>query len=277
MLWFRRVVFCCLLISAAPSALWGAETANDPSADKRPIRVAIYTVNQESDPESYRLLRERDDLQVTYLRGFDIRDDRLNDFDVLFVPGGSGSKQAGLMEEDGREKVRSFIRDGGGYMGICAGGYLATCHYDWGLKILDAETVDREHWARGKGAVEIELNDAGRSLLAADADSVTIWYGNGPILAPAHDDEIPDFEVLATYRTEVAKEGVAGGVMPNTPAAVRSTYGKGRVIVFSCHPDIPKPGLTTDGLRAWLPRMIYWAAARPGPSEQPAAIETPAK
>ncbi|HWB00014.1 MAG TPA: BPL-N domain-containing protein [Pirellulales bacterium] len=258
-----RIRACIFVVGAIVAASVRANdgSAAPPPASASPIRVAIYTINQDSDPKSYKLLHARDDLRVTYLRGFDIRAGRLDDFDLLFVPGGSASKQARFMEEEGREKVREFVRHGGGYMGICAGGYLATCSYDWGLNILDAKTVDREHWARGIGTVEIELSRPAQSLFESNLQRVLIHYGNGPILAPAENDQIPDFEVLATYRSEVTKKNVPGGVMPDTPAAVRSTYGKGRVIVFSCHPDIPT-ATVTEGLQAWLPRMIYWAAGR---------------
>ena len=49
----------------------------------------------------------------------------LDRFDVLIQPGGSGSAQAKALEEEGRDKIRKFVDGGGGYLGICAGSYLA--------------------------------------------------------------------------------------------------------------------------------------------------------
>ncbi len=210
---------------------------------------------------SYSRLRARPDIQAKFVRGVDIRAGMLDEFDVLLVPGGSGSKQAAMLEAEGREKVREFVRSGGGYFGICAGGYLATCGYDWSLAILDAKTIDTKHWARGKGNVKIELQPKACELLKASDPAIDIFYANGPILARGQRDDLPDFETLAEYRSEVKKEGVPGGVMPNTPAAVRGSYGHGRVIVFSCHPDIPQEGVTPN-LVDWLPRAVYWAANR---------------
>lgn len=232
-----------------------------PRRTEGPLRLAIFTVSESKDPASYSKLRARPDIKAAFVRGADIRAGKLDEFDVLLVPGGSGSKQAAAMEEEGREQVRRFVRSGGGYMGICAGGYLATCGYDWSLAILDAKTIDRNHWARGKGNVQIQLTPPARDLLKAADPKIDIFYANGPILARGERDDLPDFETLAEYRTEVKKEGVPGGVMPNTPAAVRGTYGHGRVIVFSCHPDIPQEGVTPH-LTDWLPRAVYWAADR---------------
>ena len=51
----------------------------------------------------------------------EIRDRALKDFDVLVQPGGSGSKQANELEPVGRQNIQSFVKEGGGYIGICAG------------------------------------------------------------------------------------------------------------------------------------------------------------
>ena len=48
---------------------------------------------------------------------------------------------------DGRRAILDFIKNGGGYVGICAGVYLASSHYSWSLGILNAKVVDGEHWA----------------------------------------------------------------------------------------------------------------------------------
>jgi glutamine amidotransferase-like uncharacterized protein len=267
--WLRTALLALVLAgwSLPAVAQTTAEAPAPPAIEPRerrsdgPVRLAIFTVSESKDPATYSRLRARPDMRAAFVRGADIRAGKLDHFDVLLVPGGSGSKQAAALEEDGREQVRRFVRSGGGYLGICAGGYLATCGYDWSLAILDAKTIDTRHWARGKGNVQIELSPNACQLLKASDPKIDIFYANGPILARGERDDLADFETLAEYRTEVVKEGVPGGVMPNTPAAVRGTYGHGRVIVFSCHPDIPQEGVTPH-LVDWLPRAVYWAADR---------------
>ena len=37
-----------------------------------------------------------------------------------------------------RSEVKAFVKDGGCYVGICAGCYLASTGYDWSLDLLPA-------------------------------------------------------------------------------------------------------------------------------------------
>ena len=96
----------------------------------------------------------------------------------LIHPGGSASKQAKCLGEKGRAKVRSFIEDGGGYVGICAGAYLATSDYRWSLHFLGAKVLDKAHWGRGHGNVRVRLTNEGRELLEAGDDSDYSGYSD---------------------------------------------------------------------------------------------------
>ncbi len=60
--------------------------------------------------------------------------------------------------------MRKFVQNGGGYIGICAGAYLACDRFSWSTKMLNARTVSQK-WKRGKGNVEIELTDEGKKIL----------------------------------------------------------------------------------------------------------------
>ena len=75
----------------------------------------------------------------------DIRDGVLDQFDMVIFPGGSGSKQAAALEEEGQEVVKQFVEDGGGYMGICAGAFLAASNYSWSLGISNHKTLSLIH------------------------------------------------------------------------------------------------------------------------------------
>ncbi len=174
---------------------------------------------------------------MTKLLPDDVRAGRLAEFDVLIQPGGSGSGQAKALGEDGRAKIRSFVEAGGGYVGVCAGSYLATCDYDWSLGILDAKVVDRKHWDRGFGKVDVGFNEAGRSRLGVAEERLPIYYHQGPLLAPAGNPSIDDYEPLATFEGEIAKNGAPRGVMPGTTAIAAGRFGQGQVICFSPHPE----------------------------------------
>ena len=163
----------------------------------------------------------------------------MDQFDLVIFPGGSGSKQAAALEKEGREEILEFVEDGGGYLGVCAGSYLAAHNYSWSLKIIDANTVDTKkgHWRRGAGMVKMELTDRGRAILGDFPKAVEVRYANGPIFAAAGDDKLGDFEPLAYFRTEFAKNGARPGAMVNTPAILSGSMGKGRVLCISPHPE----------------------------------------
>jgi glutamine amidotransferase-like uncharacterized protein len=246
-------LLAALLVTLGSLSASAAETTRPTT---RPIRIAIYEDAGASANKIVPLLEAVPTLKVTRVTAEQIRGGALDNADVLIQPGGSGGKQGNTLAEEGRKRVRAFVERGGGYIGICAGAYLATCDYTWSLHILDAKVIDKAHWARGNGPVNVGLSDAGRKLLAAPGESCSILYFQGPLLAPASNPELPDYQLLGTFQTEVHKQGVPGGVMQGTTAIASSAFGKGRVFCFSPHPE------KTPGLEPMLIRAINWAANR---------------
>ncbi len=204
------------------------------------IRVAIYDHSDgtASGPKNLkRILVENVGFKSAVISPQDIRDGILSQYDVLIMPGGSGSKQSKMLEESGRELIQSFVKDGGGYVGICAGAYLASSHYSWSLGLINAKVWDRSHWARGTGNVSLSISPSGCKVLDVEQGELDCYYGQGPLLVPDNNPSLPGYEVLATYGTEIAKKGAPEGAMVGTHAIVRTMYGQGRVICFSPHPE----------------------------------------
>jgi len=263
------------LIATAVIATLGVATAQ-PDASIAELHVAVYNDvgAGRSRSDLTRSLRQMDGVYYREVTAREIRAGALKDFDLLIHPGGSGGKQARQLAEEGRETVRGFVRDGGGFIGICAGAYLASADYDWSLNILDARVLDRKHWARGTGTVDVGLSAAGKSFFGGDDDRLKIFYGQGPLLAPADNPDIPDYEVLASYESEIARNGAPKGVMIGTTAIARGRFGKGEVFCFSPHPEKTKaldsllhqaiaaarakrPPSTAEPLPAWSVEQIY--------------------
>ncbi len=233
----------------------------DPAVTGDRVRVAIYddlgaSVGGSRDME--RVLGEYDRVATRRVCSLDVNAGVLSQFDVVLHPGGSGSGQANSLGESGRAKEIDFIRDGGGYLGVCAGGYLAACNYQWSLAILDARTIDTKngHWRRGRAQLEIELTAAGLGLFGDRDPNFDVKYANGPIYAPGERDEIPDYETLALYRGEVADNGTSKGVMPGTPALIRGPFGEGRAVAFSPHPE------DSESVQHFIRDAVIWASGR---------------
>jgi putative intracellular protease/amidase len=221
------------------------------------VRVAIFSdggVSKNDPAQIQACLPESEGLSVKRITAKEIREGGLEGFDVIIHPGGSGSGQAKALGEEGRERVRQFVREGGGYIGVCAGAYLASAEYPWGLKLLDARVVDDEHWARGVGKVKLSVPKQGQAALNAGEEVTAIHYENGPLLGPAKRGDIPDFESLATFKTEIRENDAPEGVMKGTTAIARGEFGAGRVVCFSPHPE------KTRGCEAFVTEAVRWAA-----------------
>ena len=243
-----------------------------PQARPTPATVyaAIYdgpgTSTTKTPPRFERILTPAADVLLRRVAPEDIRDGALAQFDMVIFGGGSGSGQAGGLQEAGREAVRKFILGGGGYVGICAGAYLATSNYVWSLAVINADSIDRQHWKRGNGQLEIELSPRGREFFSRPAAArLEIRFAQGPILAPGDKKDLPPYTVLAWYRTGIGENGADPKTMIDTPAIIAGDCGKGRVIVSSPHPE------QTDGLHDLLLRAVRWTARREA-APSPAAI-----
>lgn len=249
----RRLPFALFALTVCPF-VW--------AADKTPptpvVKVAVYVGEGTSAGKANVLatLKAMPNVAVETLTAEDVRAGKLKGCRLVVFPGGTGGGQAKALGEVGREQVKAFIKEGGGYVGICAGSYLASRSYDWSLHVLDAEVVDRKHWARGFGDVELKLTPKGKELFAVAADKLGIYYHQGPLLAPGNDPVIPDFTPLAAFETEIAKNGAPKGVMKGTTAVAAGSFGAGRVFCFSPHPE------KKDETRALLQTAVGWVAGK---------------
>ena len=178
----------------------------------------------------------------------DIREGVLDQFDLVIFPGGSGSKQAAALESSGREVVKKFINQGGGFVGICAGAYLAASNYKWSLGISNHKTfcksfeipeVGRKSmWYRGASApVKMELTEEGKKILGNVKGIFDVRYHNGPIMSAMGKEGLGNFRTLANFRSEVSRYKPQEGTMINSPAIIVGEFGKGRVLCISPHPE----------------------------------------
>ena len=222
-----------------------------------PLKVAVFKdsgVGTSAKNVVAVLQQSQRPIAVSRLSAEDIRRGGLSEFQVLVHPGGSGSKQGKALGNKGREIVRKFVKEGGGYLGICAGAYLATNDYSWSLNLIDAKVVDRKHWARGNGDVQLQLSPTATQFFHHPDPKLTIRYGQGPLLGRREWDvaSVPDYESLAVFKSEIAKNGAPQGIMIGTSAIVRCRYGAGKVFCFSPHPEL------TDGKHAWVRHSVQW-------------------
>ncbi len=239
-----------------PPDVNGMKTIIAAPVQARKIKVGIYRgpgSPQGGVDNVINVLKPFPQATVVVLSGQEVGSLNLSSYDVLVFPGGSGSGQSKGIGESGLKNVRDFVSNGGGYVGICGGAYLACSNFTWGLGILNAGTVSNK-WQRGQAMLDLEPTLLGQQWLGDVKSTFKVRYHNGPILKPAHRTDIPAYDVLTVFKTEIAEYGSPAGVQVNSPAHVTSTFGKGRVFISSPHPE------NTPGLENFIPRAIFWSA-----------------
>lgn len=240
-----------------------------PPAAKRPLSIAIYEgagSGQSGVDNVADRAKQIPGTKITRIPADQMGTVDLSQFDIIAFSGGSGSGQAKAIGEAGRANVKKFVANGGGYLGICAGAYLATAGYDWSLGILNAKTVSPK-WQRGRTFVDLEVTPEGEPIIGKVDSVFKCRYNNGPIITAMGRKDLPEFTTTAYFRSEISENDSPVGVMINSPAAAYAPFGKGRVFIISPHTE------NTPGLENFVPRALLWLGHADG-SETVAKNET---
>lgn len=157
---------------------------------------------------------------------------------MLVMPGGADLPYLKLLTGTQVEIIKQFVKDGGKFLGICAGAYFAanSIIFDGGLPgeisgprplqffpgqaigpAFGAGTYDPDS-RTGARAVEIEI--------LADGSRGRVYYNGGCYFSESHD---PNVIVLARF-TELPGR---------PPAIVQVQYGAGSATLCGVHPEFP--------------------------------------
>ncbi len=157
----------------------------------------------------------------------------LQNIEATIMPGGYSTFQRNSLGNQGMNTLRQFVKQGGRFLGICAGGYVASRdvhwekkHYPYPLELFDGTAEGAldsiAAWPRDSG-VSLKLTEAGRLRGLTEEAEGTFYYKGGP-----HFHGGTQCTVLATY--------------PNGSAAIISRpYGQGEVVLNGIHYERPAP------------------------------------
>ena len=244
-----------------------------PGGQTGQIRVAVYDGGGTGGKgvENLQGILERcSRTTVNHVGPADIASGALDHFDVVIFPGGSGSAEAKALGPRAKQAVQAFVKNGGGYIGICAGAFLSSANYEWSLALINNKTIRGKLHARGGGTVKMELTDEGRRIFGDMPGLLDVQYRNGPMLLPTGLAGRPAFKPLAIFRSEISPYEEQKGTMINTPAIIAASFGKGRALAISPHPE----SVTTPEFHVIIERSVLWVAGRlaPTPAEPASAV-----
>ncbi len=201
----------------------------------------------------------------------DVKSGVLDNYKMLFVPGGWASNKSKALDANGIEAIRKFVESGGNYLGFCGGAGLATAAKGC-LGLLNIKRrPTKERVPSFSGRIELKLkshpiwnsNASERPIRKTYDDQRTsvfnAWWPSQFII---EDDEI---RVLASYgralpdsfssdlnvgdvddhgsweeMEAVYKINLDPKRLQNEPSVVEGRFGKGRVVLSLVHFDTPE-------------------------------------
>ncbi len=176
----------------------------------------------------------------------DIKKNVLLEVDVVIMPGGDGIPYEEGLGSLGRSKIVAFVENGGGYIGICQGAYIA-CEYNvwmgnvgspesnlgifpaiaWG-PILEIAEYPEPGW----GMAAIDIVNTTHPITDLAPERMTMYYQGGCFMELTNTTSV---SILAVYN--------ATGKI----AIATCEYGQGRVFITGPHPEIEEDDLR-DGV-----------------------------
>ena len=174
----------------------------------------------------------------------------------VFVNGGNATSHGRSMKEEGRENFRTFVRNGGCYIGSCAGAFVAALGSDSKLNEyyigLWPSRATNCHLSDAHTGLSI---DVGSPLLkyynfGGDRYVADVYHNGGCCL----DEEytIPGTEVLTRYDYDVDPDEHNHMHMKPASWAWKADKRSGRVIMSGSHPENVTSGERRDLMAAYL-------------------------
>jgi glutamine amidotransferase PdxT len=190
----------------------------------------------EETPEYFERLFEQHHCGVlTQLGAGQCTPEGLAPLDLLILPGGRGSQICQGLAEEGKLAIEQFVAAGKALVGICAGMYALSSQYSWSLKLVPMQVLDTKHWQRGEGQVDIYLTESGQQFLKTPDPQHQVFFANAPIVAPYPETEIPEYQILGSYESDLVHPEGIQDLMYNSPALLTYQHKKGHILCIGPH------------------------------------------
>jgi len=218
-------------------------------------------------------------LPFELIRSEDIKKGQINNYRMLFVPGGWASNKLKSLGDIGISKIKKFVQDGGNYLGFCGGAGLATLDGIGLINIRRKPTRARVPSFSGRIYLNINEHSIWNGLLNSECgirnapyfgfqnpkseiDSSLVFHAwwpsqflikdEGIKILGTYGDALPDSfssdlnvgDVEASRNWSELEDLYQINLNPrrlfNEPAAIEGRYGKGKIILSLIHFDTPE-------------------------------------
>ena len=235
---FMNLLFTAALILICGCSVVKCGTDKPAAPAVKKVRFGLYVDTGASGNGVFHLaslVAHSPQAELELLMVDDIRKGKLNDIDVLIMPGGGSRKQCAAIGKEHWEKIHSFIRNGGGYVGTCAGMFNVLDH------LLGLLPFSRHIGAGGSTAyVTVDITPEGAKILGLEsAGPRVVRYSGGPTAYKVKNSKCEGKGIsLATFKTSVSRSTSAHGKkFIGTDALLYGTLGKGKIAAVSFHPE----------------------------------------
>ena len=234
---------CVLCDNLPPRPIGGSDEAWAAITNGAPVRAAVYVGPGARGVGAFRwmqLMDQAEGVEASFVDGEAIRNGALESADLLVMPGGKSRVEAAELGEKGQREVRAFIERGGSYVGTCAGAFLLMGGEEPEKKILAIapfKHVDGE-WG-GEGMLQVAYTKAAGGFTGMTITNHTERFNGGPVMVPTKAVPGAKFKVMSRFKSNLHSEEAKPNLpsMGGAASAVAGTFGKGRVWLFSTHPE----------------------------------------
>jgi glutamine amidotransferase-like uncharacterized protein len=213
--------------------------------DKSPVRIAIYS----GEGAYFRSIKAATEMfqwmgaDASRITPEEIIGGRLDDFDVLYMTGGWAVPYNRDLRNGGLAKIRNFVKQGGGYIGVCAGAFFAADYIYWESKRYEypldlfpgfakGPITEIAPWPRFK-LCRIHLSKTPHPITKGEPASLESLYYGGPW-----------FDIPPGLKADV----IAYYDFNRLPVMLAYEYGQGRVFLTGVHTEFEE-GDERDNVR----------------------------
>ncbi len=158
----------------------------------------------------------------------DLEQDKLKDFSAIYIPGGHSV----ILSERGIENLKKFVQQGGGFLGICSGAHFAARIKLLNLKDMlivrgcgtyNMRIIKKHPVTKGLRIVPVSPEKKAVDPVShTNIGRVKMYRNNGAYMVVGR-----NVDALVTYDNDDKYAGLVAGY-----------YGKGKVVLFTCHPEV---------------------------------------